>query len=113
MNAQTELFTGRQRKEAGIKKAEDNAGKEWNEMADLLLDKWLNGFLPEVEASQFMAEAFRNFAYICGLPKPPHERAFGSVMLRAARAGKIVKVGYGQVKNPKANAATATVWRKA
>lgn len=109
MNAQTELFTGKQRRDAGIKKAEDHAGGAWNIMADAAFDWFISK-----RQTDFMTEDFRLIAnHLFGLPNPPSLRAFGGVILRAARAGKIVRVGYGQVKNPKANSANASVWRKA
>lgn len=113
MLGQTKLFTGRQNRDRGMKKAEDHAGKEWNEMADRLLDSFITNSWFIIMKRQFMTEDFRQYASQWGLPQPPSLRAFGSVILRAARAGKIVKVGYGQVSNAKAHSANAAVWRKA
>lgn len=64
------------------------------------------------QRGEFMSEDFREFASGM-LPEPPSKRAFGHVMLRAAKAGLIKKVGHSPVKNIKAHRAFASVWTKA
>ena len=104
--------SGAELRDRGMKKAIDHAEQETPNWGDLAFDqlKEFTSMFPDLE---FMAEDFREYAVLRDLPIPPHNRAFGSVMARAARAGLIVKVRYGQVQNPKAHRANAAVWRKA
>lgn len=102
-----ELFTGRQERDYGIKKAEDHADEDspgWTEKA---LD-----FLRAFPGDEFQIEDVRTWAERHGLPSPPHKRAWGSVALAARRKGLIEHVGYEQVKNPKAHCAPCSVWRR-
>lgn len=110
---QERLFdeTGAVLRDRGMKQAIDHAEQETPQWKELALAK-LKEFTTEFSHLQFMAEDFRAWAVTNGLPKPPHARAFGGVMAKAAGARLIVKVGIGQVKNPKAHRANATIWRK-
>lgn len=109
-NTQPELpFTGTQLRDAGMKLASESAEQDswgWNEAAY----NFLTGFVNARQGS-FMAEEIRNAS--AGLiPEPPSKRAWGGIMMRAAKAGLIRKVGYGQVSNPRAHKCFATVWIK-
>lgn len=53
----------------------------------------------------------RLFAESKGFEVPPHRRAWGGVLVSAARAGIVRKVGHRSVTNPKAHCAVATLWR--
>jgi len=44
------------------------------------------------------------------VPEPPHLRAWGGVMMKAARRGIIRKCGYVQVENPKCHKTPASLW---
>jgi hypothetical protein len=58
----------------------------------------------------FQAEDFRDS--ITGLiEEPPSKRAFGHIILKAAREGLITRVGYAPVKNVTAHRAFASVWK--
>jgi hypothetical protein len=59
-----------------------------------------------------MVEDLRKFAYDMGLPKPPSERAWGSVISSAKRDGLVEHRGFSSVKNPKAHKTPASVWVK-
>jgi hypothetical protein len=59
----------------------------------------------------FMAEEVREWAYQQGLPQPPHERAWGGIIRNARKLGLIKKVGFQNVKNPKAHATPAGLWQ--
>lgn len=112
MTAQLNMFSGETLKEKGMAKALANANRVetgWSERAYALLLQFLSGLTTD---RRFMTEQFRKFAYEKGLPAPPSERAHGSIMLRAARAGLIVRIGFAKVTNPKAHQATGSVWRK-
>jgi len=58
-----------------------------------------------------MIEDFRTDLTV-KLDDPPSLRAFGGISGRAVRDGLITKVGYQQVKNVKAHAANAALWKK-
>ena len=61
---------------------------------------------------EFRNEEIRKFAYAKGLPQPPAERAWGGVIVRAARAGMIEKIGIEHSQNPEAHQAMVGKWRK-
>lgn len=99
----------RLRRDAGIEQAEKSANTnsvDWVERAYRLFVKWLeakpSGFL-------FMMEDARGDLPI---EPPPSNRAYGGVMLRAAKNNLVVKVGLCQVKNVKAHRCFATQWMK-
>lgn len=102
-------FTGDQLKEIGMGMAEDNANRTnggWSDMAYEFMVRFI-----KARPGEFMGEDVRN-ASIGHVPEPPSNRAWGSIMLRAARAGLIERVGFRSVANPKAHSAPCGVWRK-
>jgi hypothetical protein len=112
MNIQTSLdFTGRQNRDAGMKKAIQSAEQVcegWSEKAFQLF-KWYLSSLPE--GKRFLIEDFREEVKD-KIPAPRSSRAYGSIAMRAVKLGLIERVGYTQVKNPKARMANASVWVK-
>ena len=58
----------------------------------------------------FLIEEVREKAEGCGLPVPPSRRAWGAIVIKAKRIGIIKRVGYGQVSNPYAHRANASMW---
>ena len=111
MNGQTNLFTGQELRDKGIKKAVDHAGVKWaDEAYEFLLHKILYMKLLPEYGRTFMVEDVRRAA-IDVINDPPSNRAWGGVIRRAANAGLIEKVGIRQVTNPKAHCANANVWR--
>lgn len=114
MNTQTELFQGRQNRDAGMKRAIDHADsvhQDWKERAFRLLKWYVNsGDLNKT----FLAEDVRKYTESVSLPEPPSKRSWGAVIMRAVKEGVIKHTGqYAKVKNPKANCANAAVWTKA
>jgi hypothetical protein len=108
---QTEIFTGSQARDEGMNRAVDHANRvveDWSERAYTELQNFLRS-----NPGEFMCEDFRGWCAMIDFPLPPHARAFGGVIARAARAGLIKKAGIGQVKNVKAHCANANVWRRA
>ena len=109
MEQQLKMFrTGQELKREGIKKAETHANsvhKDWGERADKFLEIYAKCH------RRFMAEDVRVEAEIAEIPIPPSLRAWGGVIQRAKIKGIIVHDGYGQVKNPKAHQANASIWR--
>lgn len=63
-------------------------------------------------AEVFMAEDVREFARgVDGFEDPPDGRAWGSVVMRAAKAGIIKRIGYAPMKSPNCHANPKSVWR--
>lgn len=92
-------------KEAGMEKSRFNAGDVWGREA--------YGYFVDYcqkHSDSFMAEQAREYAENMGLPSPPSRRAWGSVVARAKRNNIIYHVGYGQVSNPYAHRANASIW---
>ena len=98
---------GNQLRDKGIEQAINNA----NDTHDKWSDKAYK-FLVDYTKSQyeFMTEDVR-IASEKEIPKPPSNRAWGGIILKASRAGLINKVGFSNVKNAKAHCTPATVWR--
>jgi len=98
---------GTELRDKGIKKALDNANNthnKWSEKAYNFLLKYIK------YQDEFMTEDVR-VASEKAIPKPPNNRAWGSVILRASRSGLINRVGFANVKNAKAHKTPASVWR--
>lgn len=105
---QTEMNfkSGEELRDEGIQKAIDNANEaspSWSEMAF----KFLQGFA--ARNKEFMAEQVRE-ASLEQIPIPPSKRAWGAVIVRAAKCGLITRKGYRKVKNKKAHCTPATLW---
>ena len=101
------INNGTQLRDKGIKQAIDNADdthERWSEKAYKFLTNWIK------TQYEFMTEDVR-LASEKEIPKPPSNRAWGGVILRAAKAGLINRVGFSNVKNAKAHRTPATVWR--
>lgn len=101
-------FTGKELAKAGAALAENHAEAEhlgWKDLADGYLLEFLTR-----NRGEFMVENVREFAYQRGLDRPPSERSWAGVVMRAASLGLIRKIGYRCVSNPKAHATPASVW---
>ncbi len=106
---QAELDFGRKLRDEGMQRSADHAEKSepgWSDIALDFLAKYLKG-----KDGQFMAEEVR-MESVGIVSAPPHARAWGSVMIRAAKAKLIRKVGLGTVKNSKAHKCFATIWTR-
>ena len=101
------INNGAELRDKGIKKALDSANNthdKWSEKAYDFLLKYIK------YQNQFMTEDVR-VASEKAIPKPPSNRAWGSVILKAAKSGLIHRVGFANVKNAKAHKTPASVWR--
>lgn len=99
--------SGEALRDTGMSRASEHANSQhigWTERA-------LN-FVRTFPAREFMTEDVREFAYSNGLPHPPDDRAWGTVITTARRQGLIVHDRYAAVDNPKAHARPASVWRR-
>ena len=115
MKNQAQLIgpSGEALRDAGIQQAIGNANQEcasWSEKAFIALQE----FLRYTSKRSFMTEELRCWAHQdYGLPRPPHSRAWGGVVGRAAKQGLIRKIGITQVRNRTAHCANAAVWTRA
>ena len=101
------INNGSQLRDKGIKKAINNANDthdKWSDKAYNFLTKWIKTHY------EFMTEDLRK-ASEKEIPKPPSNRAWGGIILRAVRAGLITRDRFSNVKNAKAHKTPATVWR--
>ena len=101
------INNGSQLRDKGIKKAIDNANDTHEKWSDKAY-KFLVGYIKSHQ--EFMTEDLRLDSEK-EIPKPPSNRAWGGIILRAVRAGLIHRVGFSNVKNVKAHRTPATVWR--
>lgn len=100
-------FSGETLRDAGIKKAVDHADEVkggWSTLALTFVEHYA------MNNSIFSGEKVRG-ASAGIVPEPPHLRAWGGVILKAAKRGIICKRGYVQVENPNAHRANATLWQ--
>lgn len=105
-------IVAKQLRDAGMKKAVDHANAvspNWSEKAY----KRLLEFIDRVPG-EFMIEDVRAFSVLDdGFEMPPNSKAWGSVVVRAFKAGIIKRVRYDQAKGPKCHMTTVSVWIKA
>ena len=102
------IITGEILRDKGIEKAVDHANEthiQWSEQAFDFLMKYIK------TSTEFMAEDVRQ-ASIGIVPHPPSLRAWGGIIVRAAKAGLIKKTGFRNVKNIKAHCTPASIWAK-
>ena len=93
----------------------DAAARPAAEHADRVVDGWSQEAYEHVIAyakwhRTFIAEDVRLFAEETGFPVPPSRRAWGAVMIRAKRDGKISSIGYAMSTSPTANPTPVTKW---
>lgn len=115
MAKQHDLFNprtaGRKLAEAGAEVAALNAdrvsGGEWTTRAwDFFVS-----FGQNTRGNQFMAEDVRHEAERSKkVPSPPDRRAWGAIILRAAKARLIVRTGYASNKDPSCHGSPKAVW---
>lgn len=110
MNTQT---TAREARNTGMQKALSHAiavQVDWPEQAMNALRVFIN----EHPGKTFMTEDLRAYAYdVLALPYPPHERAWGAIIAKAARQELIRRVGIAPVETASSHMANASVWRAA
>ena len=114
-NSMLDLFnqppppTGEQLRDDGIIRAEDHAdatSPAWSERAYQLLLKYIQ------HGREFRNEQFVEWAEGQGLSTPPTKRAFGAIVVRAAREGVIVRLRIDTAHNPSAHRGFISVWIK-
>lgn len=106
MMSQAELF-----RDDGIKRAVDHADKvheNWSDRAFDLLKAYISLIGNDAE---FTSELVRNYAETYNLPHPPDKRAWGAVMLKAAKANLIFKKGWTTATDPKVHCNPVSLWQ--
>jgi hypothetical protein len=98
---------GDELRDLGIKQSIDNANENienWSELAYAFLVSYIqtNG--------EFMVEDVRA-ASLNIVPTPPSNRAWGGIVVKAARENLITRKGFKNVKNSKAHSTPATLWQ--
>lgn len=110
---QDPIAAGQHLRDAGMQTALDHANEvtaDWGTEAFYALASYLVAH----PGKTFMIEDVRQYAYqSLDLPRPPHERAWGGIANRAAKAGLIVRVRLAPVKTPGSHCANASIWRAA
>lgn len=101
---------GQRRAEEGAQRAADHAGQEWQVQAYRYLCMYMTNYVED--GTPFSTEDVRNRARLT-LDDPPDERAWGHVMLRARRAGLIVRAGFKFATDPIRHNGISTLWKKA
>lgn len=104
---QTDLFSPTQITAEAIERSVSHADAvipSWSEKAYNLLREYISTY------RVFQCEDFRKWC-IGSLKEPPSKRAFGSVILKAAKENLITRIGYEKVKNIKAHQTPASVWQ--
>lgn len=107
MNTQLNLDLSRKLKNEGMQRAVDHANavnKDWSEKAYAFLKEFIQ------KNTMFMTEDVR-YASQGIVPSPPTQRAWGSIIRRAAVEGLIIRATIKAVKNIKAHGANASVWK--
>lgn len=105
MQSQAEMF-----RDDGIKRAVDHADKvheSWSDKAFDLLKDYVSLIGKD---SQCTSEMVRHYAESHGLPHPPDKRAWGAVMLKAARANLLFKKGWTTATDPKVHCNPVSLW---
>lgn len=110
-NLQQQIDFGRKLRDEGIQKAVDHANEVHDRWADEAYEHFKMYLNNHPIGFKFMIEDFREYSRGF-LPSPPSKRAFGVLAVRAKRDELIKKAGYGQVSNPSAHRANASVWIK-
>lgn len=104
------LEAGHAAAQAAADRADEQAQGEgdppWSAEALRFLREWAAGRPP---GATFLAEEVRHAA-AGRVPDPPEPRAWGAVVLAAARRKLIRRVGYGVAQDPKSHGNPKSVW---
>lgn len=99
--------TGQQLRDEGMARAVDHA--------DEVVPAWSEGALDYVKAvaateHEVTAEKVRQYAMARGFVEPPDRRAWGAVMIRAAKVGVLTKGPWTEATDPKVHRNAVRLW---
>lgn len=109
---QLDAFESSRARDEGIERAKSHADvvdPGWSERAYRMFTDWLSGWAKDY---CFTIEQFRQSAEIRGLERPPSNRAYGSIAVRAKKEGLIKTERTVKVINKLAHRANAALWQK-
>lgn len=95
-------------RDKGINEAADHANSEIEQWCNTAFNALL--LFLDKNPVEFLGEDIRMWA--TNVPEPPSKRAWGQVILKAARLKLIKKIGYARTTNPLAHRTPATLWAK-
>lgn len=98
-------------RDEGITRAVDHADavhEQWSDRAFAMLIDYID--LIGGSGNEFTSEMVRFYADSQGLPRPPDQRAWGAVMVRAARSGVCKKIGWATATDPRVHFNPVTLW---
>ena len=85
----------------------DRVHASWSDRAYSFFERWASA-----QSEPFMMEDVRMAAEKSGsYVRPPDERAWGAILLRAKRAGRVAHAGYAPMKSPNCHGNPKSVWR--
>lgn len=99
--------TGAQLRDEAIQQAEEHAKQQWLDACREVLDKFI------ASGQEFTSEDVREYVSSAYGYTTHENRAIGGLVKRAAGAGRIVRVRYGQSLNPSRHTGITSVWRAA
>ena len=102
-----DFIAAKQQRDAAIARAVEHADAvqpSWSDHAYAFLIAYLRAH------ASFTTEQVRDAA-AGTIPEPPSRRAWGSVTLRAVRAGLIIRKGYVNAHDPKVHCNVVTLWQ--
>lgn len=94
----------------GATRAADHADREHEGWSETAYKRFCHHAASLGPGGRFTTEDVRIAAELDGMPSPPDRRAWGSVAIKAKRAGKIVHVGYAPAKTAHVHGTTVSVW---
>lgn len=103
--------TGRELAEDGAKRAADHADRLAAGWSDMAFAHALSFMATLPDGQSFTAEQVREYAAKEGFWPAPDQRAWGAVILRLKREGRILAVGYALAKSRKSHSAPSTLWK--
>jgi hypothetical protein len=105
--------SGEELAEIGLQMAVSAADRKYPKWSDRCWDLFKRWLSKKERGFQFLIEDFREAVYKWKMiEKPKSDRAFGFISQRAIREKLIVNAGTRKVKNAKAHATPANLWKK-
>jgi hypothetical protein len=116
MTEQSQFFDAWAAAEEGMGRAVDHADRVdpgWSDEAAVVLRDYATAWARAWGDTPFMAEDVRAYAEEQGFTKPPDDRAWGAVFVRARKQGVIARVGLALTQRRCSHKRPQTAWRLA